>query len=81
MKKIATTLLLGLGLLVGPTLTSTSVVGENTSARADDWGVGVRVYDRDYDWYGPRWRHRHFYRDHDDFVIKRRYYHRDWDWD
>jgi len=81
MQKILVTSLMGLGLLVGPTFTSTSMVGDNTSARADDWGVGVRVYDSDWD--GPHWRHRHFWRHHyddDDIVVRRRYYH-DYDWD
>lgn len=78
MKRITLAMLMGLGLLVAPTFTGISVGGNNTSARADDFGVGVRVYDRDDD-RGWRWRHRHFWRDRDDDVVIRRY-HR-WDWD
>ena len=77
MKKLAAIPFMALGLLVSPTFMGTSVVGENSSVRAEDFGIGVRVYDRDRDdW---RWRQRHFYRDRDDDVVIQRRYHRDYD--
>ena len=80
MRKLLAVPFMALGLLVSPTFTGTSVMGENSSVRAEDFGVGVRVYDRDRD--DRRWFHRRFYRDYDrdDVVIQRRY-HRDYDAD
>ena len=43
-----------LGLLVSPTFMGTSALGETPSVRAEEMGVGIRVEDRDRDWYRDR---------------------------
>jgi hypothetical protein len=67
-----------LGLLVSPTFMGTSALGENPSVRAEEVGVGIRVENRDRDWY----RDRHYWRgdrDRDDVVVIKKRHHRDWD--
>ena len=70
-----------LGLLVSPPLIGAPAIGENPSVRAEEVGVGIRVENRDRDWY----RERHYWwgdRDRDDVVvIKKHRYHRDYDYD
>jgi hypothetical protein len=70
-----------LGLLVAPTFMGASVIGENSSARAEEIRIGVpsiRVEDRDYDRdRDHRWRRDH---DRDDVVVIKKK-HRDHDRD
>jgi hypothetical protein len=80
MKKIAAVPFLALGLLVTPAIMGASVIGENSSVRAEEIRIGipgVRVEDRD-DRDHRRWR-----RDHDNdrevIVIKKKHRDRDRD--
>jgi hypothetical protein len=80
MKKIALPFV-ALGLLVTPAFMGASVIGENSSVRAEEIRIGipgVRVEDRDNDRDHRRWR-RDYDNDREVIVIKKKHRDRDRD--